>query len=72
MSPTVTKVGEIGKVIELNDGSKWEIDDMHALKSSLWMFGDEIAIVRAKEASRSSILVNVRKVDCVLAKRSER
>ena len=69
MSPRVKKVGDFGKSVELTDGSKWEVDSMHTGKSSLWMAGDEIAIVSSKNMTYPCILVNLRSVVCVLAKR---
>ena len=70
MNPTITNVSDMGKLIELSDQSKWEIDPMHNLKSSLWMAGDEIAMVSSGNAFYPFILVNIRNVECVTAKRS--
>ena len=68
MNPTVKKVDNFEKSVELTDGSKWEVDAMHSNKISLWMAGDEIAIVISTNVIYPSILVNLRSVDCVLAK----
>lgn len=68
MNQTITKFSKMGKQIQLRYGSKWEVDQIHGSKSSLWMTVDEIAIISSRNTSYQYILVNLRTVEAVQAK----
>ena len=68
MNQTIKKVQDNGKLVELSDSSKWEVNSMHQTTSSFWMAGNRIAIVNSEDILHPSVLVNVGRVECVLAK----
>lgn len=68
MSQTISNIDNNGQLVILNDGSKWEVNLLHALRISLWLPGDQVTVISSSDVAYPSILVNKTKVECVLAK----
>lgn len=45
---TIDSVLNDGKIITLNDGSVWEVDDADTADSATWVSGDEIVVCSGK------------------------
>lgn len=68
MSKAIKKVGNGGRTVELDDGSKWEIDPLHTIRTSLWLSGNRVETINSENPLHPNLLVNLTKVECVLAK----
>ena len=68
MNQTISNIDNNGQLVTLSDGSKWEVNFRHTLRSSLWLPGNQVTVIGSSDVAYPSILVNKTRVECVQAK----
>lgn len=72
MGSTIAEIDDGGRIVKLNNGTDWEVNNLHIVRTFIWLPGQQVTVIPSSNAKYLNILVNTNNLECVEAKPASR